>query len=95
MDSNTAKMQITALSELKPGEEAVIHAFRRHRTDETYLMEMGLTVGTRIKIIKFAPLGDPIEMRIRGYHLSIRHSEAENILVKKENVVKNATSKNI
>lgn len=95
MDSNTAKAQIMALSELRPGDEAVIHAFRRHQADETYLMEMGLTAGTRVKIIKFAPLGDPIELRVRGYHLSIRHSEAENILVKKENVIKNATSKHI
>ena len=42
---------------------------------------MGITRGTRILIRKVAPLGDPIEVNIRGYELSLRKSEAENILL--------------
>ncbi len=45
------------------------------------IMDMGITRGTRILIRKVAPLGDPIEVNIRGYELSLRKSEAENILL--------------
>ena len=45
------------------------------------LLEMGLTSGTEIEIVRFAPLGDPIELKVRGYHLSVRRQEAEVIQV--------------
>ena len=45
------------------------------------IMDMGLTKGTRVQVRKVAPLGDPVEVTVRGYELSIRKSEAENILV--------------
>lgn len=46
------------------------------------LMEMGLLVGTRIELVRFAPLGDPVEIKVRGYNLTLRKSEAELIFVK-------------
>jgi len=76
-----AKTMIRTLDQLKPGEHAVIHKFERRDADETYLMEMGLIAGTPVKLIKYAPMGDPMELRIRGYHLSIRRAEAKHILV--------------
>ncbi len=45
------------------------------------LMEMGLLVGTRLELVRYAPLGDPLEIKIRGYNLTLRKSEAEQILV--------------
>lgn len=72
------------LEQLKPGEQGTIYAYKQCQADESYLMEMGLVSGTHIKIIKYAPLGDPIELQVRGYHLSIRRSEAKRILVKRE-----------
>lgn len=45
------------------------------------LMEMGLLVGTAVELVRFAPLGDPVEIKVRGYHLTLRKSEAERILV--------------
>lgn len=45
------------------------------------IMDMGITKGTDIYIRKIAPLGDPIELTVRGYELSIRKFDAENILV--------------
>ena len=42
-------------------------------------MDMGVTPGAEIRVVKVAPLGDPIEVTVRGYELSIRKSEAENI----------------
>ena len=50
-------------------------AFRRR------IMDMGITKGTEIYVRKVAPLGDPIEVTVRGYELSLRKGEAENIVV--------------
>ncbi|MGF0039416.1 FeoA family protein [Peptoniphilaceae bacterium SGI.131] len=45
------------------------------------IMDMGITKNTQIDVIKYAPLGDPIEVRVRGYQLSIRKNDAQNIEV--------------
>ena len=45
------------------------------------LLEMGLVVGTPLQLVRFAPLGDPVEIKVRGYHLTLRRHEAEQILV--------------
>jgi ferrous iron transport protein A len=72
-----------SLNKLKRGEEAIIRDFVGNNTIEEYLMEMGLMIGTHVTMIKSAPLGDPIEIKVRGYFLSIRRSEAQFILVEK------------
>jgi len=46
------------------------------------VMEMGLLVGTQVELVRFAPLGDPVEIKVRGYNLTLRKSEAEQIFVK-------------
>ena len=45
------------------------------------IMDMGITKGVEIKVVKIAPLGDPMDLNVRGYELSIRKSEAESIEV--------------
>lgn len=45
------------------------------------LLEMGITRGSQIEVVRFAPMGDPIDIMIRGYHLSLRRKEAEAIAV--------------
>ena len=45
-------------------------------------MEMGLLVGTPVELVRFAPLGDPVEIKVRGYNLTLRKQEAEQIWVK-------------
>jgi ferrous iron transport protein A len=45
------------------------------------LLEMGLLVGTPVQLVRFAPLGDPVEIKVRGYHLTLRRQEAEQILI--------------
>jgi ferrous iron transport protein A len=45
------------------------------------IMDMGITKGVEIKVVKIAPLGDPMELNVRGYELSIRKTEAESIEV--------------
>ena len=71
------------LSELKKGDEAVICAFEENEPTLLRLQDMGLLTGTMLRLIRFAPLGDPIEIKARGYYLSLRKSVAENIWVLK------------
>ena len=47
-------------------------------------MEMGLLPGTRVRVVRVAPLGDPIELRVRNYSLSVRRAEAAKIAVSPE-----------
>ena len=69
------------LSELAVGASAVVREFPKTGSTSIRLREMGLLVGTRITLVRTAPLGDPLEFKLRGYHLSLRKSEAEHILV--------------
>jgi len=69
------------LSELAVGASAVVRDFPKAGAAFIRLREMGLLVGTRVTLIRTAPLGDPIEIKIRGYHLSLRKSEADQVLV--------------
>ena len=46
------------------------------------IMELGLLVGTPIELVRFAPMGDPVEIKVRGYNLTLRRHEAERILVR-------------
>ena len=48
------------------------------------LMEMGLLVGTPVELVRFAPLGDPVEIKVRGYNLTLRKQEADQIWVRSE-----------
>ena len=52
------------------------------------IMDMGITKGTRVFVRKMAPLGDPVEVTVRGYELSLRKADAEMILVEADNVRK-------
>lgn len=46
------------------------------------LMEMGLLIGTSVELVRFAPLGDPVEIKVRGYNLTLRKHEADQIFVR-------------
>ena len=69
------------LSELAVGASAVVRDFPKTGTTFLRLREMGLLNGTRVTLIRTAPLGDPSEIKLRGYHLTLRKSEAEHVLV--------------
>lgn len=71
------------LNDLKPGETCRV--IKLHDTGQTRrrIMDMGITQGVEITVSKVAPLNDPIEMRIRGYHLSLRRSDCKGIEVEK------------
>jgi len=74
---------ITPLSELKPGEWGEVVAIKANLELKSRLLSMGLTSGTEVKVDKTAPLGDPMDILVRGYHLSLRIEEAEKICVKR------------
>ena len=69
------------LSELAVGASAVVREFPKTGPAFVRLREMGLLAGTKVTLIRTAPLGDPIEIKLRGYHLTLRKSEAEHVLV--------------
>ena len=71
------------LSDLPVGASATIRAFPRTGTAFVRLREMGLLAGTPVTLVRAAPMGDPIEIVIRGYHLTLRKSEAEHVLVER------------
>ena len=75
------KGSVRLLADLSPGECGKITlvggpAETRHR-----LLEMGLTLGTLVRFVRVAPLGDPVELHVRGYRLSVRKSEASSVTV--------------
>lgn len=69
------------LSELKVGQKAKILSIDSKGTIKRRLMDMGIIVGEVVKVEKVAPLGDPIDIVVKNYHLSLRKDEAENIYV--------------
>lgn len=71
------------LSELAIGSSAVVREFPKTGATFVRLREMGLLTGTKLTLVRAAPLGDPLEIKLRGYHLSLRKSEAEHVIVEK------------
>lgn len=69
------------LAVLQPGEAAVIAGYHDNLADETRLGEMGLIVGTPVRMVKAAPLGDPLQLRVRGFHLTLSKKAAQAIRV--------------
>lgn len=69
------------LKEVRPGEQATVARLAGEGAIKRRIMDMGITKGTTVFVRKVAPLGDPVEVTVRGYELSLRKSEAENILV--------------
>ncbi len=69
------------LRELKPGQQGRVTAISTTGTMKRRIMDMGVTPGVEVKVIKVAPLGDPIEVNVRGYELSLRKDEAAQVVV--------------
>jgi Fe2+ transport system protein FeoA len=64
------------LDELAVGAHGTVKGFSSHNPALVRLREMGLLPGTRIKLVRRAPLGDPLDFEVRGYHLSLRQVDA-------------------
>ncbi|HAU87710.1 MAG TPA: ferrous iron transport protein A [Lachnospiraceae bacterium] len=70
------------LQDLKPGQEGVVASLGEKGPVRRRIMDMGITPGVQVKVIKVAPLGDPVEVNVRGYELSLRKAEARQIELK-------------
>ncbi|MCR4337748.1 MAG: ferrous iron transport protein A [Candidatus Omnitrophica bacterium] len=74
--------KVIALSQMSIGQQGIINDFSSEIDGYERMEEMGMTPGERVEIVRYAPLGDPIEIKIRGYCLSLRKQEADLIKVK-------------
>ena len=71
------------LSELQPGDTGIVRQLPEQQVTANRLREMGMLLGTEITFVRRAPLGDPLEIRLRGYSLSLRSSDASAVLIEK------------
>ena len=74
--------QDQTLAQLKPGQSGVIVSVSNQNAPvRRRLVDMGLTPGTRVTVVKVAPFGDPVEVQLRGYELSLRAADAQEIVI--------------
>jgi ferrous iron transport protein A len=69
------------LSELAVGASAVVRGYPKSGEAFIRLREMGVLPGTTVTLVRTAPLGDPLEIKVRGYHLTLRRAEAAHVVV--------------
>jgi len=69
------------LSELKVGDKAEVTALKAESVIRRRIMDMGLIKGTQFKVLRVAPLGDPIEIFFKGLYLAMRKTEADGVMV--------------
>lgn len=74
------------INDLKIGQEGVIHTVGGEGPLRLRFLDMGLIPGTKVSLQKIAPMGDPIQIRLRGYELTIRREDAAQITLKEEQV---------
>ena len=75
-------MQVTiSAAAMTKGQAGIVKQVKGERALNRRLRDMGLTPGAQIRCEGTAPLGDPIELEVKGYHLTLRKSEAEGVLV--------------
>ncbi len=77
-----SKKNNLSLKDIKPGKAVIVVNILGQGALRKRLIDMGITPGVKIFVRKIAPLGDPIEINLRGYELSLRKDIAKNILVK-------------
>jgi Fe2+ transport system protein FeoA len=80
-DQYLKKQEFVSLSSLTPGQQGIIVEVGGHPKLRRRLLEMGLVRGEIISVERVAPLGDPVEFTIKGYHLSLRRRDATHIQV--------------
>jgi ferrous iron transport protein A len=80
--SSPAPADLQPLTSVGPGKKATVAEIKLPPSSRPRLMEMGLLVGTSVELVRFAPLGDPVEIKVRGYNLTLRKHEAEQIIVR-------------
>jgi Fe2+ transport system protein FeoA len=80
-DPSTPAAPATGLDQLGPGCQAIVRLVGGEAGMKRRLLEMGFVSGTPLRVVRLAPLGDPMQIELHGYHISLRRSEARAILV--------------
>ena len=70
------------LHQLRPGETGVVDCVRGEEALRVRLYDMGLTPGATVQVVRRAPLGDPVQIRLRGYGLTLRRSAAQGVILR-------------
>ena len=74
-------MSIVKLADMKPGVSGVVEALEGHGNIQHRLVDMGVVKGSHITVVKVAPLGDPVEVKVKGTALALRKNEADMLSV--------------
>lgn len=82
-EKSYTKVMDANLENLKPTQSGTVISIGNKGPIKRRLMDMGITPGVTVRVVKVAPFGDPIEINIRGYELSLRKDEAEQILIER------------
>ncbi len=75
------EIKLRTLRDVKVGETATVVKLHGEGATKRRIMDMGLTKGVEVSVRKVAPLGDPVELTVRGYELSLRKADAEMVEV--------------
>lgn len=84
MTENITQQPGLNLSQVKEGDEVVVVKVAGNSALRRRLLEMGLVKGAVLKVEKYAPLRDPLELILKGMHLSLRVEEAKNVIIEKQ-----------
>ncbi len=76
-------MATVTLTDLEPGERGRVVKVAPSGDTSRRVAEMGLTVGVVVEVERIAPLGDPIDVKVKGYHLGLRREEARRVVVER------------
>ena len=82
MEKEIHETERTNVAELQPGESGIVEAVGGEGALHRHLLDMGITPGVRVTLQKTAPLGDPVEIHLRGYALTLRKDDAAKITLR-------------
>jgi len=80
-EQDCSQPETIRLSQYKPGDRGTILQVCGNRDFRLRMTEMGFVKGSEVKVVKYAPLTDPVELVIKGYHVTLRRDEADGILM--------------
>lgn len=80
-DDQCAVMSTTKLSSYKPGQKGTVCQVCGNPDFRLRMMEMGFVKGAEVKVVKYAPLYDPMQFELKGYHVSLRRDQANDIIM--------------
>ena len=82
MEKESHETERANVAELQPGESGIVEAVGGEGALHRHLLDMGITPGVRVTLQKTAPLGDPVEIHLRGYALTLRKDDAAKITLR-------------